>query len=130
MELCSPYVPGMNDSGKFDFIVRRGEDDIRRFRLHIIRMDEIDEARGTHALGQRVCSLRVQLIPTHVRHTQIRWEFDYPTFQQVQPTVQTKFFTLREQQVHPQADSQCWSSGLHFFDESLEKSVLPKVRHG
>src|SRR3954462_2441707 len=102
MELRGPNVSPMHDGGKVDSIVRRCQDDLRRLRQYVVGVNEINKTRFCDAPGQSVRLLRMELVPSHVRHAQVWRQFHDASRDEIETAVQPEFFTLGEEQMHAQ----------------------------
>src|SRR5215470_301777 len=99
VELCCPHASRTDDRGELHFVICCGEHDVGR-RLRVIRVDEIDEAALRDACSQTVGPFHVELIPAHMRHTQVCGEPQDGAVQKIQTLMSAEFFALGEQQVH------------------------------
>src|SRR5215470_9838013 len=128
MKLRGPDVLRVHDGGKFQLVICRGQDDISR-GLRVIRMYEVDEARFPNALRQTVLLHEVQLVPAHVRYTQMGGKLHDVALQQIQSMMLSELLALAEQKMHAETDSKSRCSGPHFIDERLSKAQLIQVPH-
>src|SRR5207247_8335068 len=70
MELRRPDVSRVDNRRKFDFVIRRGKNDVVRLRLDIVGVDEIDKSGFPDPFHQSIRALRMKLIPAHVGYAQ------------------------------------------------------------
>src|SRR5689334_16102460 len=92
-------------------------------------MDEINEARFRDPLCEAVHLLDVELIPPHMRHTQVRRKFHDASLQEIEAAVVAELFALRKEKVHAETNAEGGYAGLDFFDERLRKPKLVQVPH-
>src|SRR5262245_45200397 len=92
-------------------------------------MDEINKARLRDRLCEAVSLLHVELIPTHVRHTQVRRKFHDASLQQIETAVVAELFALRKEKMHAETNAERGYTGLDFLDKRLRKPELVQVPH-
>ena len=97
MELRRPDVSRVDNRRKFDFVIRRGKNDVVRLRLDIVGVDEIDKSGFPDPLHQSIRALRMKLIPAHVRYPEAGRELDDVPLQQIKTAMQTKFIAFGAQ---------------------------------
>ena len=95
----------MHDRGKFDSVIRRCQDNVRQTPARHSRSERntqnsIRQCRSS----SRSAFLRMQLVPTHVRHAQIWRQFHNASLKEIQSAMQTELFAFGEQQMHAEAD--------------------------
>src|SRR5581483_8122991 len=95
MKLRCPDISFMDDRGKLDLVIGCGQDELR-WRLDVIRVDEIHEIRLGHPLYQTVWMFWVKLVPSHMRDAKSRRKLDDPALQKVESAVQTELFAFRK----------------------------------
>ena len=89
------------------------------FEVNVIRVHKIKVAIGGNTRKQPAAGLRLDLIPTHMRHNVHSRQFKarYPPGYQVQTLVQPIFLACFTKQLHSQADAQQRNlPGHHLFN--------------
>src|SRR5262245_30485306 len=96
----------MDDGGKINSVIGCGKRYLCGIGPGVVRVYEVDEAPRLYAFDERIRLLDVKLVPAHVRDVHAFRNSADASAKQVEPAMQAKFFALRKEQVHAQANSQ------------------------